>query len=241
VFDRFHNVGHINKALDQVRRAENKALRADGDDRLVGSKHLWLYGAENLVHSKADVETKLAFAKLRASNLRTARAWALKESLRDLWKQPSRASGERARRDHDVGCQAARARRVVVRAVSRDRRSRGNVEALGDTASRCGRDAAGARAPDARAVCVPRSHELRPLVLEHGADRGGAGDDHELAEVRADQVSKRELRDRFYFLELLLPGSVLHGAKRPENPVGVGWTATSIFNRDWDYAPCGFR
>ena len=95
VFDRFHIVGHMNKALDQVRRRENKLLRSDGDDRLVGSKHLWLYAAENLGDSRADVSTKLAFAELRASELKTARAWALKESLRDLWKQPSRAAGER--------------------------------------------------------------------------------------------------------------------------------------------------
>lgn len=95
VFDRFHIVGHMNKALDQVRRRENKALRAEDDDRLVGTKHLWLYAAENLVSSNANVETKIAFAELRESKLKTARAWALKESLRDLWKQPSRAAGER--------------------------------------------------------------------------------------------------------------------------------------------------
>jgi transposase len=95
VFDRFHIVGHMNEALDQVRRRENKLLRADGDDRLVGSKHLWLYAAENLANSNADLDTKLAFAELRSSNLKTARAWALKESLRGLWKQRSRAAGER--------------------------------------------------------------------------------------------------------------------------------------------------
>jgi transposase len=44
VFDRFHIVGPINDAVDLVRRHENKALRADGDDRLVGTKHLWLCG-----------------------------------------------------------------------------------------------------------------------------------------------------------------------------------------------------
>jgi transposase len=93
--DRFHIVGHMNDALDQVRRRENKPLRADGDDRLVGSKHLWLYAAENLASSGANLETKLTFAQLRSSNLKTARAWALKESLRALWKQPSRAAGER--------------------------------------------------------------------------------------------------------------------------------------------------
>jgi transposase len=95
VFDRFHIVGHINDAVDLVRRKENKVLRAEGDDRLVGTKHLWLYGKENLEASRADLETKLDFAALRSSSLKTARAWALKESLRELWKQRSRAAGER--------------------------------------------------------------------------------------------------------------------------------------------------
>lgn len=95
VFDRFHIVGHMNDAVDQVRRKENKRLRADGDDRLVGSKHLWLYGAENFPAERYDLDVRLQFAELRSSNLKTARAWALKESLRALWKQPSRAAGER--------------------------------------------------------------------------------------------------------------------------------------------------
>ena len=94
VYDRFHIVGHMNEALDQVRRRENKALRADGDDRLVGSKHLWLYGAENIPPDRYDLATRAEFAMLRASKLKTARAWALKEMLRGLWRQRSRAAGE---------------------------------------------------------------------------------------------------------------------------------------------------
>jgi transposase len=90
VFDRFHIVAHMNDAVDKVRRGENKVLRADGDERLVGSKHMWLYAKENLPDKyEAD------FVALRSSNLKTARAWAIKESLRDLWKQRSRAAGER--------------------------------------------------------------------------------------------------------------------------------------------------
>jgi transposase len=89
VFDRYHIVAHMNDAVDIVRRRENRALRIDGDDRLVGSKHMWLYGAENLPeHYAAD------FSSLRQSNLKTARAWAIKETLRDLWNQPTREDGE---------------------------------------------------------------------------------------------------------------------------------------------------
>ncbi|MEO8843339.1 MAG: hypothetical protein ABI591_12915 [Kofleriaceae bacterium] len=59
-------------------------------------------------------------------------------------------------------------------------------------------------------VRVPRPYEQCALVLQHRADRGRAGGDHELTEVSTDHVGDRELHDRFYFLELLLPGSVLH-------------------------------
>jgi transposase len=89
VFDRYHIVAHMNDAVDMVRRRENRALRAEGDDRLVGSKHMWLYGAENLPeHYAAD------FSLLRKANLKTARAWGIKETLRDLWDQPTRSRGE---------------------------------------------------------------------------------------------------------------------------------------------------
>jgi len=90
VFDRFHIIGHMNQALDQVRRAENKALRAEGDDRLVGSKYLWLYAAENVPKHRQDEFWSLR----RQMNLRTARAWSMKELLRGLWDCPSRSRGQ---------------------------------------------------------------------------------------------------------------------------------------------------
>lgn len=89
VFDRFHIVAHMNKAVDLIRRQENRSLRASGDERLVGSKHMWLYGEENLPERYLE-----DFARLRTANLKTARAWAIKETLRDLWDQPSRKSGD---------------------------------------------------------------------------------------------------------------------------------------------------
>jgi transposase len=95
VFDPFHIVQHMNNAVDIVRRQENKELRVDDDDRLVGTKYLWLYGEENLPTDRLDLATRMRFATLRSSNLKTARAWALKESLRGLWKHRSRAAGER--------------------------------------------------------------------------------------------------------------------------------------------------
>lgn len=80
VFDRFHVMKLAGEAVDKVRRAEHKALRRAGDDTLTGSKYLWLYAQENVPEHKAD-----HFADLKRLNLRTARAWAIKEMLRDLW------------------------------------------------------------------------------------------------------------------------------------------------------------
>jgi transposase len=90
VFDRFHIMVHMNEAVDVVRRRENRDLRTDGDNTLVGSKHIWLYGRENVPDRYAE-----QFAELRDANLRTARAWAIKEMLRDLWDRPSELAAKR--------------------------------------------------------------------------------------------------------------------------------------------------
>jgi transposase len=89
VFDRYHVVQHMNQAVDQVRRAESKTLAAEEDSSLKGTRHLWLYGRENVPESRAE-----QFAALRLMNLKTGRAWAIKEMLRDLWDCSSREDAE---------------------------------------------------------------------------------------------------------------------------------------------------
>src|SRR5204862_3184869 len=49
VFDKFHIAKHLSEAVDQVRRQENRQLRGEGDDRLVGSKYQWLRHPANFV------------------------------------------------------------------------------------------------------------------------------------------------------------------------------------------------
>jgi transposase len=90
VFDRFHIMQHMSKAVDTVRKREHRGLRAEGDERLTGSKYLWLYSRENLPERHED-----RFEKLRGAHLKTGRAWAIKESLRDLWSYWYRAWAER--------------------------------------------------------------------------------------------------------------------------------------------------
>lgn len=80
VFDKFHVAKHLGEAVDKVRRAENKVLRADGDDRLVGTKYKWLRNADNQT-----ADQWRDFQALRNSELKTARAWALKEQAMWLW------------------------------------------------------------------------------------------------------------------------------------------------------------
>ena len=48
VFDRYHIMTHMGKAVDTVRKREHRTLRASGDETLTGSKYLWLYAEENL-------------------------------------------------------------------------------------------------------------------------------------------------------------------------------------------------
>lgn len=80
VFDRFHIAKHLGDGVDKVRRAENRKLAADGDTRLVGTKHLWLFQEANVPERR-----QAEFAKLKGARLRTARAWAMKEAFRDFW------------------------------------------------------------------------------------------------------------------------------------------------------------
>lgn len=88
VFDRFHVMGHVGKAVDTVRKQEHRELLVSGDETLKGSKYLWLYSKENLPESR-----RAEFAALRRQNLKVGRAWAIKESLRRLWHYVYPAAG----------------------------------------------------------------------------------------------------------------------------------------------------
>lgn len=84
VFDRYHLMTHMIRAVDRVRKEEHRDLKREGREVLTGIKYLWLYSRENLPAKKREI-----FSALRRKRLRTARAWVLKESLRDLWSYRS--------------------------------------------------------------------------------------------------------------------------------------------------------
>ena len=89
VHDKFHVAKYLGEAVDQVRRAENKALQAQDDDRLTGTRQLWLFNKSNLSHRQ-----RRRFAAIRKGDLKTARAWALKEEFRWFWRHVYALSAE---------------------------------------------------------------------------------------------------------------------------------------------------
>jgi transposase len=89
VYDRYHIVGMMNRAVDQVRRQEAKELKREGDETLKGSRYLWLYGEENLPEKQQE-----RFESLRELELKTGRAWAIKELLRELWLCRTKEEGQ---------------------------------------------------------------------------------------------------------------------------------------------------
>ncbi len=117
VHDRFHVAKLLKESVDQVRRQEQKSLKAEGEERFTGTRQLWLFAAENL-----DEERTGRLAGLRHGDLRTGRAWAINEYFRWFWKQEDRESG--AEQFHDWYSWAIRSRLQPVKRVARTLKER---------------------------------------------------------------------------------------------------------------------
>ena len=89
-FDRFHVAAHFGKALDKVRSAEHRVLRRAGSSPLTRTKHDWLRRKAN-----GGYRDKRAFLRLTRLNLKTARAWRIKEAAGMLWSYRYRGVAER--------------------------------------------------------------------------------------------------------------------------------------------------
>lgn len=87
VHDKFHVSKLLNEAVDKVRREEHRRLLEKGDESLKNTKYLWLQGAA------VTGERALSFGELCERNLKTARAWAHKETFVEFWAQPDTAGG----------------------------------------------------------------------------------------------------------------------------------------------------
>ena len=90
-FEKFHVSKHLNDGVDKVRRQEHKELHKEGDDRLAGTKYLWLKNPQQMTF-----EGWLTFIRLRNSALKTADACAIKELAMSLWGYVRRGWAEKA-------------------------------------------------------------------------------------------------------------------------------------------------
>lgn len=91
-FDRFHVSQHFGKALDKVRAQEHRDLLAAwGSSPLTNTKTEW-----QRTSSRLDNRSRRAFMSLSKMNLKTARAWRIKETACLLWDFVYRAAAEKA-------------------------------------------------------------------------------------------------------------------------------------------------
>lgn len=85
ILDRFHIMGHMSKAIDEVRAQEVKELKAKGyEPVLKHARWLLLKRPENLTEAQ---ETRLA--ELLKYNLRSIRSYLLKEDFQFFWDYQS--------------------------------------------------------------------------------------------------------------------------------------------------------
>jgi len=87
ILDRFHIVAKMNKALDEVRAGESRRMASEGRTPLLKkSRWLLLKREENL-----KVEQRFRLRDLLRYNLKTVRAYLLKEAFQQLWDYNSPA------------------------------------------------------------------------------------------------------------------------------------------------------
>jgi transposase len=90
VHDKYHVAGYLGKAVDLVRRKENRSFIEDGNDALKGTKYLWLTNPRNW-----DITDKKTFRTMAIDEMKVGRAWSIKESFRHFWSYRYKGSAER--------------------------------------------------------------------------------------------------------------------------------------------------
>jgi transposase len=90
VFDKFHLISHLNRAVDDVRREEARELKRSNPELLKRTRYIWLKNPENLTDKQ---RARLGY--LEKLNLKINRAYLLKESFRELWSYKHRGWAKR--------------------------------------------------------------------------------------------------------------------------------------------------
>jgi transposase len=81
VHDKFHVSKYLGEAVDAVRKQEHRRLSQAGMSPLTGSKWAWLKRYSDGRSSEA-----IAFRDLNQLNLKTSRAWRIKETFVQFWE-----------------------------------------------------------------------------------------------------------------------------------------------------------
>lgn len=86
IYDKFHILQHLSKAMDEVRRGEYKRVSGQAREYIKGQRYVLLSHRENL-----SLEGRKALQKVLAINQRLNTAYVLKEEFSQLWEYKSEA------------------------------------------------------------------------------------------------------------------------------------------------------
>ena len=103
VCERFPLMGYLGTAVDPARKREHRERLAQGDKTLTGTKYLWLYGREHLPPAR-----RRECTALRRLARKVGRAWAIQETLRELWHDRAPAVARRFWQRWDCGATHSR-------------------------------------------------------------------------------------------------------------------------------------
>jgi transposase len=81
VHDRFHVAKYLGEAVDAVRKQEHRRLLLSGYSPLTGSKWAW-----QKTYADGRCAEAVSFRALNQMNLKTSRAWRIKETFREFWR-----------------------------------------------------------------------------------------------------------------------------------------------------------
>ena len=80
-YDHFHVTMKVNQAVDEVRKLEQNLMEGDARRDFFRSRFLFLYNEENVPDRRS-----AQFQQLKATAVKTGRAWAIKENFREIWR-----------------------------------------------------------------------------------------------------------------------------------------------------------
>jgi transposase len=90
VHDKFHVSKYLGEAVDAVRKREHRKLSQTGNSPLAGSKWQWLRKYPDGRSAEA-----VAFRALNQLNLKTSRAWCIKENFSQFWSYSYKGAAQR--------------------------------------------------------------------------------------------------------------------------------------------------